>query len=79
MCVQTSIPCCASQGFIILEWYVSTRFRILITLCKPEINNIDHMLILSRPDKEVIRLYVSVQKTILMHEFDSLKLQTSFV
>jgi hypothetical protein len=47
---------------------------IFIALSEAEIDNVDDMLIFTRPYQEVIWLYISVQKAVLMYELNSLQL-----
>jgi hypothetical protein len=53
---------------------VAAALGILVALRQPEIYDIYYMLVLSRADQEIVRLYIAVQKSVLVHKLNPLQL-----
>ena len=53
---------------------MSSSFRVFVSFSKTKVNNVYYMLIFTRTNKIVIRFYISVQESVLMHKFNSLQL-----
>jgi hypothetical protein len=49
-------------------------FRIFVTFGEPEINDVDHVLVLPCTNQEVVWLDISMKEPILMDKLNSLQL-----
>lgn len=77
MSVNGSISSCSRKVFIVLVRNVST-ISGLILFRQSKINHENHIGLLLFPNQEIIRLNVSMQKTLVMNVLDPLKyLQTN--
>ena len=72
MRVKTCISGSSSQSFVILEWNVSSSSRIFVSFSQSKIYDVNNMLLFLDTNKKVIWFDISMQETILMHEFDPL-------
>ena len=73
MSVHRSIAGCSSEIFTIPVGYVFSSFGVTEPFGKPEINNIDKMLLLSDANQEVVWLNVTMQKMSRVNKLQSLK------
>ena len=46
---------------------------VLVPLGQTEVDDVDDVLLLAEPDQEIVWLYVSVEETVLMDEFNTLE------
>ena len=69
MRIQTRITGRSSQLLVLLVAYVASCARIFVPFGQAEINYVKHVLLFAHANQKVVRLYVSVQKTALMHKF----------
>lgn len=69
MRIQTCISGCPRQLLVFFVTYVASCARIFVPLGQTEVNYVKHVLLFARANQEVVRFYVSVQKTALMHKF----------
>ena len=53
---------------------MTATFGVFVPLRQPEVNDVYHMLVLSRSDQEIIRFDVTVQKSVLVHKLNPLQL-----
>lgn len=72
VCVQTCVPCCSSQSFIVFKRNMPPCSWIFISFSQSKINDVNYMLLFLDSNEKVIRFYISMKKSVLMHEFDSL-------
>ena len=72
MCIDTSVASRARQGLIVFVWDVLSCLWIAISLGEAEIDNVNNILLFAMTDEEVIRFHVSVNKVIIVQEFESL-------
>lgn len=72
MRVEAGVSGCAGQGFVVFEGDVASCLGIFVTLGKPKVYYVNHMLVLSWPDQEVVWLDIPMQESILMNELYSL-------
>lgn len=75
MGVETCISRRPRQTLVILEGDVTAALRIFVPLSQTKVDNVNNVLILPGSDQEIVRFDISVKKSILMHELNTLELK----
>lgn len=74
--IQARISGSPRETLTISKWYVPAGFRVLVPLRQAEVDDVDDVLTSRGAYQEVVWLDIPVQKAVLMHKFNSLKLKT---
>lgn len=72
MRVHRNVPRSASQILAFSVRDMLLRLRIAVLLCQPEVNRMDLIGLLAKPDQEIVRLNIAMKEVLCVHILNSI-------